>query len=401
MTAIIAFIVTLGLLVFVHELGHFIAARRSGMDIEEFGFGFPPRLFGVQKIGGKWRIASRESRVESRENDDQAILTPHAPRPTPTIYSINWIPLGGFVRIAGEDGEEKTNPRSFSARPRWMRAIVLLAGVTMNFLLAITLFSIVGFVGAPQVIDDIPAGATVRKLETRIVGVVKDSPAVAAGIEPGDAIIALDGQTFERWQDVQQYIRAHGEQEIAFVFERDGERREATIRPTTIIGATQPGIGVQLIQTGVVSFPIHRAVWYGVQTTGVVIQEILRNLGTLVRGLVVERRVAVEITGPVGIAVMTGQVVQLGFIYLLQFAAVLSANLALLNVFPFPALDGGRLLFLAIEAIRRRALAARVERIVNTAGFAVLMLLIIAVTYHDILVFGGSIVRAARTAVGF
>jgi regulator of sigma E protease len=401
MLSLLVFILVLGLLVFVHEAGHFIVAKRAGMAVEEFGFGFPPRLVGIQKVNGRWRIVSCESKVVSREEKNRSKLTTQASSIKPTIYSLNWVPLGGFVRIAGENGADTDDPRNFGAKPRWLRAIVLVAGVAMNLVLAIVLFSTVFTIGAPQVLEGLPSGAVVRDRKTSIVGVLKDGPAAAIGIKPGDVITAVDGQTFVEVTDVQRYIRERGGQEVAVTIDRNGTSQTFRLQPGPLPGVEHPGIGVQLVPTGIVRFPLHRAVWYGVRTTGGVLIDILRAFRDLFRGLIVERAVTVDIAGPVGIAVLTGQVVQLGFIHLLQFTAVLSANLALLNILPFPALDGGRLFLLLIEAIRRRSLTRRIENLIHTIGFAILLLLVVAVTYRDIVVFGGTIMSSIRTAVGF
>ncbi|MDO8621658.1 MAG: M50 family metallopeptidase [bacterium] len=392
MLAIITFIIVLGLLVFVHEAGHFVVAKRAGMGVEEFGFGFPPRIIGIQKVDGRWRVMSRKPIADSRKQV--------AGGPTSTIYSLNWVPLGGFVRITGENGGDTNDPRSFSAKPRWQRALVLVAGVAMNVVLAVSLFTAVYLFGAPQVLDGLPPGAKVRNQHTAIVGVLKDGPAVAAGFQPGDSVIAIDGQSFVNVLAVQQYIREHTDRSLRITIEREGDQRVIDVQPALLPGGTVTGIGVQLVEVGTVRFPPHLALWYGIRTTGNVMVDILKALGGLFRGLVVDHAVTVDIAGPVGIAVMTGQVVRLGFIHLLQFTAVLSANLALLNVFPFPALDGGRLFLLGIEAIRRRALTRKIENAIHAAGFIVLLLLVVAVTYRDIVVFGGGILGSLKAAVG-
>ena len=415
MLALLTFLIVLGLLVFVHEAGHFIVAKRAGMGVEEFGFGFPPRMIGVQKVDGHWRVvragAPTPSRPDVPERGKEAGIPNRLRDPLPqvevghggvgTIYSLNWIPLGGFVRITGENGSETDDPRNFVAKPKWQRALVLLAGVGMNLVLAVLLFSTVYVVGAPQVLENLPPGAHVRDRKVSIVGVLRDGPAASVGLQPGDAIVSVDGQSFTELSEVQRYVREHADRELQVTIDRDHAVQTFAIRPGALPGVEHPGIGVQLVHTGVVRFPPHRALWYGVRTTGVVLAEILRALGGLVHGLATRQAVTVDIAGPVGIAVMTGQVLQLGFTHLLQFTAVLSANLALLNVFPFPALDGGRLLLLVIEAIRRRALTKRVENLIHTIGFTVLLLLVVLVTYRDISVFGGTIMSSVRSAVGF
>ncbi len=383
MIAIIAFIIILVLLVFVHEAGHFIAARRAGMGVEEFGFGFPPRMFGFQRHGRRWRIVRRSTEGKRGE---------------PTIYSINWIPLGGFVRITGESGTDADDPTSFAAKPRWQRAIVLLAGVGMNFVLAIVLFTATFAAGTVQVIDgDLPTDATVRDRNVRVFRVLPESPAARAGVESGDTIVSMDGQATTTVRAVQDRIHATA---LTMTVTRDGVPHELHVQPDLLPDTQRPVIGVHLAEVGTVSYPFPGAVVQGVRMVGFVAREIFANLGGVVRGLFSAHRVPVDIAGPIGIAVMTGQIAQLGIAPLIQFAGVLSVNLALLNVFPFPALDGGRLFLLLLEAIRRRALAKRVEQMVHATGYVILLLLVVAVTYHDIVVFGGSILAAIRASIG-
>ncbi|MDO8425207.1 MAG: RIP metalloprotease RseP [bacterium] len=385
MFALFTFLIVLGLLVFVHELGHFLVARKSGMDVEEFGFGFPPRLVGFQRRDGRWHVVG--ARAQWQEGD-------------PTIYSINWLPLGGFVRIRGENGGEGASPRSFVGQPRWKRAMVLVAGVAMNLVLAVVLFTTVFAVGAPQMVDDLPASARVRDVQTTVVSVLKASAADAAGVLPGDAVQQINGVPLPDPDAVRAYIQEHLGQELAVTVVRDGATLVVTATPGPLPGTDRAGLGVELVTTGIVSYPLHRAAWEGVRTTGFVVVEIARALGRLVVGLFTEQAVTVDIAGPIGIAVLTGQVARLGITHLLQFAAVLSANLAFINIFPFPALDGGRLLFLGIEAIRRRPLSRRVEGAIHAVGFAFLMGLVLVVTFRDIATFGGGFLAAVRGAVG-
>ncbi|MBI4433611.1 site-2 protease family protein [Candidatus Uhrbacteria bacterium] len=385
--SVLAFVLVLSLLVFVHEAGHFFAARRAGMGVEEFGFGFPPRLVGVQRVRGRWRWV-----VGNRD---------HAPTGQSTIYSLNAVPLGGFVRITGEDGGGAENPRSFSAKSYTRRALVLVAGVGMNVLLSIVLFTIVFAIGAPQVLDGIPPGTVVRDHRVAIAGVLAESPAARAGVQPGDVVTAIGNQSVTTAAALQEYVRAHGGESVELHILRGTQAQVIVVQPEVLPGTGKTGVGVQLVETGIVRYPVHRAVVEGVRMTGYVFQEIIRSFAGLFQGLIRDRTVSVDVTGPVGIAVLTGQVVQLGFIHLLQFAGVLSANLALLNVVPFPALDGGRLALLLLEAIRRKSLRQTVERAIHTAGFLVLLVLIMLVTYRDLRQFGGGILAAMRTAVGF
>ncbi|MBI2483098.1 site-2 protease family protein [Candidatus Uhrbacteria bacterium] len=381
----LAFVLVLSVLVFVHEAGHFFAARRAGMRVDEFGFGFPPRLVGVQRVRGRWRWVTGNKEVDTR---------------TSTIYSLNAVPLGGFVRIAGEDGGKTDDPQSFGSKSYARRALVLVAGVAMNLVLSVVLFTVVFVIGAPQVLDGIPPGSQVRDHRVVIAGILPGGPAAAAGMQAGDVVTAVDAQPVATASALQEYVRAHEGVPLELRILRGAETKVISVAAALLPGIGKVGIGVQLTETGIVRYPVHRAVVEGVRMTGYVFGEIFRSFAGLFRGLVQERAVTVEVTGPVGIAVLTGQVVQMGFTHLLQFAGVLSANLALLNVMPFPALDGGRLALLLLEAVRRKSLRQTVERAIHTTGFLVLLALIMLVTYRDLTQFGGGIWSAIRSAVG-
>lgn len=367
---ILLFLVVLSLLVFAHEFGHFIVAKKSGMKVEEFGFGFPPRAFAV------------------RRGD--------------TEYSVNWIPLGGFVRIKGESGQFRGETDSFASKPAWKRFLVFVAGVSMNLVTAAVLLSVGFMAGLPTAIEgDLPAGARVSEASTQIVSVASGSPAERAGIGSGDELVSLDGAPFESAESARDYIRAHGDDGVAVVVKKpDGALVSATVMSEDLAGTGVHGVGVGLMRAGLVSFPPHLAVLHGVSATATYTVEVVRSFADLVRNLVVHQRAGVELSGPVGIAVMTGEAAKLGFTYLLQFAALLSINLAVVNVLPFPALDGGRILFLAIEVVRRRAVDQRMEAIVHNVGFALLMALVVLVTYQDFVRFGGQMWGAVKSLVG-
>ena len=354
---IILFIILLSLLVFVHEFGHFIVARKTGMKVEEFGFGFPPRLFGIKKGD--------------------------------TLYSINWIPLGGFVRVKGEAGDKKDESDSFSSKSAWKRFLVLIAGVAMNMILAAVLL-MVGFgMGIPSVVDEhVPAYVTVKDQAVRIVSVLPGSPASAADIQMGDTLISIDEQTFLSASAAREYIAQKNGDPVSLTLKRADELLVKTVESAYLEEAQQEGIGVGLVETALISYPWYRAIGQGIMATGALTWEILSAFGQILKNLVLTQEAGMELSGPVGIAVMTGQVAALGISYLLQFAAILSINLAIINILPFPALDGGRILFVIIEKLRRgKPVNQKIETIVHNLGFIFLMSLVVLVTYQDIVKF--------------
>ena len=354
LTTIVIFVFILGILVFVHELGHYFAAKKSGMDVEEFGFGFPPRLFGIKKGG--------------------------------TIYSINWIPIGGFVKIAGEDGGEVQNPRAFANQTFLKRFITLIAGVTMNIIFAWFVVMIAMGLGLPTVIsegDVLPTSAKVDEPFVVFREVLADSPAQAAGFKTGDSIKSINGEPIETVEDIQKLTQENLGKETKYVATRGNETIEATIVPRVSPPEGQGPMGVSLATVANVSYPWYELPFRAVGATYNVIHQTVSAFGTILGQWFSGENVSAQLSGPVGIAVLTRDVAQLGFIYLLQFTAVLSINLAVINAIPFPALDGGRILFLVIEKIRGRKLPETAEQIANTVGFGLLILLMVFVTVKD------------------
>lgn len=358
---IIIFVAVLSLLVFVHEFGHFITAKKAGIRVDEFGFGFPPRMVGVKRGG--------------------------------TIYSINWIPLGGFVRIKGEAGEHRSDKDSFSNKSGWIRLLVLTAGVVMNVLLAWFLFSFGYVVGMPQVIEDLPQYARVSDDQTQVMEVLKDSPADKAGFAAGDTLLTLDGQPVTSVDAVRDYTRTRENQPVTVVFKHDADTLTRTVTPVRLADAQQAAMGLALMRTGMVSYPIWYAPVQGAEATWIMGREIVLSFGALFRDLFVKHTVSVDLSGPIGIAVITSQVAARGFRHLIQFTALLSLNLAIINILPFPALDGGRVLFLAIEKARGRAVSRNIEIMAHNLGFALLMILVLFVTIGDFRKFGGGMVQ--------
>lgn len=374
-TALI-FIAVLSVLVFGHELGHFWTARRLGVKAEEFGFGFPPRAIGFYKdISGKWRRLVGSKTVED---------LPVGQEPAGTIYSLNWLPIGGFVRIKGENGDGKLDPDSFASKPLWKRAVILAAGVVMNIVLAAIFLSAGYMIGMPSSLEEAGPSARITKAEVVIVETISDSPAERAGLQPGDIISAVNGEAVDSHESLQVLVAANRGRDTQFLVTSGETVKEVTIVPETMTATGNAGIGVSVYSSGTVQYPFFTAIWEGIKMTGLMFWSIILAFWGLIKGLFMGMGAEGQVAGPVGIATLTGQVASLGFAYLLQFMALLSLNLALINILPFPALDGGRLLFLLIEKFIGRPVRQSVEAIVHTVGFWLLMLLIIFVTYKDI-----------------
>ncbi len=352
---IVVFILVFSLIVFVHEVGHFVMAKRAGIKVEEFGLGFPPRVFSYKK--GE------------------------------TVYSLNLFPIGGFVKIHGEDGKKKDDPdkeRAFYSKSIWTRAKILTAGVAMNFLLAAVLLSLGYWIGLPAITgDDQTVDAKIQ-----IADVVSASPADQAGIKMGDTISAFKlGQetiNISNISQMQEFVDEHRGEEIIVVINRGNQVLEKNITPRVVHSETEGPLGVGLVKTAIVSYPWYKALYKGFLSTIQLTYMIVIALGTLLWHLVMSGKLAMEVAGPVGIFDLTNQATHLGFIYILQLTAILNIHLAIINILPFPALDGGRLLFLAIEKIKGSPVSGKIEGIVHTSGFALLILLMIAVTWQDI-----------------
>ncbi len=360
---IIVFILILGLLIFSHEFGHFISAKKAGIKVEEFGFGFPPRIFGIKK--GE------------------------------TLYSLNLIPLGGFVKIYGEQrlkkGEisSKKDKRAFYARPIWQRAIIITMGVIMNLFLAAILLGIVHWIGIPTILEENSTQALQAKnVQIQIIDVTKDSPAEKAGLKAGDAIKQFSINNFQfsinEVEDVQQTVARYAGEEVVLIVQRGKEVFEITVTPRISPPEGEGPLGIALAKTGIVKYPLYAAIWQGFRATGQLIVTFIELFYQLLKTLVLKGVLIGELAGPVGIAVLTSQMTKLGFVYILQFTAIISINLAIINIIPFPALDGGRLLFLLIEKIKGSPVSVKVEQIVNSLGFALLIALMILVTFRDI-----------------
>jgi regulator of sigma E protease len=352
MLSVIIFIVILSLLVFVHEFGHFSMAKKFGMKVDEFGFGFPPRAKKLFEKNG-------------------------------TLYTLNWLPLGGFVKIKGESGDSREDADSFAHKKVWKRFMVLIAGVSKNFVLAWLLLTIGFVIGLPQVVDNTNT-VFVKDPVIQVVSVEKDSPAGIAGLEVGDIIQNVNSQEFFEITELQNYIASQEDRVVVLNVKRGQEVIQKDITPKILPDIDRPVMGVGLVKTGIISFPWYQSIWEGAKATVFSTLNILFAFGSMIKNLFVTGSLGADIAGPVGIAVLTGQVVNLGFIYILQFAALLSINLAIINILPFPALDGGRVVFLLLEKVLRRPVDQKIEAVVHNIGFALLMLLVVVITFRDI-----------------
>lgn len=368
---IVTFFAVLSLLVLVHEWGHFIVARKYGVKVDEFGLGLPPRIFGFFKNAeGKLEFVGMRSKKV-------------APK---TIWSLHLIPLGGFVKIKGEEGGDQNDPTSFVSKSVFKRILIISAGVSMNVLLAIVLLSVGLAVGSPQVVDsdNISKWATVRNVQVRVTSVLEGSPAEQAGIEVPDAVISVAGQAVTDIEQLQGLFEGKLGVPLDIVVERGGEQISTQVIPVILAETDKAGMGVALVQTGFVSYPWYIAPIFGVIEAFKMIGAIIFGFFFIIKTLIVSGELVGEVYGPVGIANLVGDAARLGFLYVMQFTAILSIIIAVINFLPFPALDGGRVVFLIIEGIRGKPVNQKFEAAMHNAGFALLMILILVVTYNDI-----------------
>ena len=360
---VIIFLVILLVLVLVHEFGHFFTAKKFGIRVDEFGFGFPPRLFG-KKIGD-------------------------------TLYSFNLFPIGGFVKIFGENpDEENTNgrdkERSFVNKPKYKQAIVLFAGIFANFLLAWILFSFGFMSGLPTSVGSGHKGYELQDVNLVVVSVLPESPAEISGLKSGDKIISIkSGEDFVpeiNPDTLKSFIVSHGDKEIEFGYlrEKNQEINLTTLTPKNGENGEKPSIGISMDQIGIAKLPILKAFYEGMKLDISVTKGTVVGLYTLIKDSLVGKGSFASVAGPVGMVGIVGDAYKFGIAYLLSFAAIISVNLAIINLIPFPALDGGRLLFLLIEKIKGSRINPKVANTANFIGFALLILFMIVVTYHDI-----------------
>jgi len=355
-STVLLFLVILSVLVLAHEWGHYFTAKKIGAKVEEFGLGFPPRLYSWKGKDGM-------------------------------VWSLNLIPLGGFVKIVGESGDHREEKDSFSGKSIPKRILVLAAGVIMNLVLAIGLFSVGFTVGIPSAIEGgVDSQAIVSENAIRVTEVLAGSPADEAGLKMGDEVLLINGLAYASGEEVRQALHNFSENDVInFEINRSGEEQTISAVASYIEAIDSMGVGAAIVETATIRYPWYFAPIKGIETTVVYAIAILAAFWHIIAGIFTGGGIPAGVSGPAGIAVVTGEIASLGFVYILQFAAMLSLNLAILNIIPFPALDGGRIAFTLVEAIRRKPASEKLEAVVHNLGFMLLMLLVIIVTYRDIL----------------
>lgn len=353
----ITLIVVISVLVFVHELGHFIVAKKTGVRVDEFAIGFPPRIWS-------WKKGE-------------------------TVYSINLIPFGGYVKIFGENPDEESmrgpdSSRSFVNKGRGAQAAILIAGVAMNILFAWGLLSASYMIGVSRAAEDGSSASAVLISE-----VLPDSPAEAAGLKQNDLIVAVTDASGERKEKLnaeifEKAVSSSGGAPLVISYERGEEIFTASISPKSGVVKDKLAIGVAMIDVENLRLSLLPAIYEGAKTTGKLVVfttlgifEFLRNIFSFSADLS-------QVSGPVGIAGYLNDARQFGVSALFAFIALISINLAIINLLPFPALDGGRLLFVAIESIIRRPINPKFANALNLLGFALLLLLMVVITFSDI-----------------
>ena len=342
--AILWFILILGGIVLVHEFGHFIFSKLFGVYVYEFSIGMGPKLLHHKKKGGE------------------------------TEYCIRVIPIGGFVSLAGEDADDNTKidkKRMLYTKPVWQRFIIMIAGASFNFIFAFVLLFVMALIYGSISTKPI------------VANVSPEYPAYTAGIREGDKILSVDGNKVSSWSEVQLYIASSKGNDISFVLkDKDGNKRTVIVKPNTIEDkdgnkSYVVGIGIDnTVRRGFVS-----SITYAGETTVSLYKLMLTTIKQLFTGGVSAK----DLSGPVGIYSIVDSQAKQGFQNIMYLTAYLSMNVGVINLLPFPAFDGGRVLFLIIEKIRRKPVPAKTEAMVNSIGFMLLMLLMVYVTFNDIL----------------
>jgi regulator of sigma E protease len=357
LVTIIIFLIILSVLVFVHELGHFVTAKINGVRVDEFGLGYPPRA----KALFTWRG---------------------------TTFTLNWLPFGGFVRIFGEnpeeDGSSEENKESLTAKPKRVQAAVLVAGVFMNLVFAWLIISLGYTLGLPSSAD---SGLPLQNTYTVVTEVVENSPAQIAGVKVGDKIVSVSRNNLYANLSPEQISNfiASSPTSLNLVVERGSSEQTLKILPSASIVSGKMAIGVGLDAVGLAKLSPLKALWEGLKVTTNLTWLTFKGLLTFIRDAFIGHANLSEVTGPVGIVGLVGDAKGLGFTFLLSLTALISINLAIINLLPIPALDGGRLLFIAIEAIRGKKISTRVQQILNGVSFALLILLMIIITIRDVI----------------
>lgn len=337
MLTVLAAIVLFGVLITVHELGHFLAAKATGMLVTEFSVGFDPLLY--QRQVGE------------------------------TLYSLRIIPFGGYNRIAGMEPGEEDLPRGFGSRPLWARMITILAGPFMNFLLPVVIFfGMYALSGIDIPVDQPIVGSTMAGY-----------PAEQAGVVPGDRIVSINGVKLTQWKEISEQVQASGPVPSKLVVERGGKVQNLTLKPQYESETNRYLIGITPKLN-------HKDLGL-VQSASTAVKAVSRITVGMLQGikLMVTRKVSAELSGPIGVAQMAGDVAAQGAIPYLGFMAFLSINLAVLNLLPIPALDGGQFLVLVVEGLRGKPLAPRAKGIIQMIGVGCILFLTIYATLHDLI----------------
>ncbi|TVM16219.1 RIP metalloprotease RseP [Oceanidesulfovibrio indonesiensis] len=356
MQSVAAFIIVLGVLIAFHELGHFLVAKVMGMGVKTYSLGFGPKIFG-----------KRYGRTE---------------------YRLSWIPLGGYVSLVGEREDEQleegfTANEHFNRRPAWQRTLVVLAGPVFNVVLAWLLFW--GLFWAQGIYEPLPVIGDVRA----------ESPAAEAGIVAGDRFLSINGRSIETWSDLSDVIAASGGDEISITLERDGQTLNKTIKPELMTRPNLFGEDEESYLIGIVGSGDYRVEPLGGGAAAVEsIRRTWEIVALTVQGFIklIERVIPLDtVGGPIMIAQLVSQQAEQGFGNLIALTALISVNLAIINLLPIPVLDGGHILFLVVEMIRRKPVSPRVQELTFKIGFALLITLMVLATYNDILrIFNGS-----------
>lgn len=362
--SVIIFILILGLLVFVHELGHFAVAKFFGVRVDEFGMGFPPRAVRLFKRGE-------------------------------TEYTLNWIPFGGFVKIHGEDplehGEMDTDyKRSLVSKKWWQQILVLIAGVTCNVILAWVLFSGAYMIGAPTPASTIDDPSRLKNAQLMVLQVMPNTPAELAGLKTGDRVVKvvtpqaiLINGTQESFITTIQNTKP-GETAVISVLRGD-ESMDISLIPSSDITAGKQQIGVAIDVVGTYRTGFFKSLVEGAKSTYWGVVNTFKAFGNLFGDAVQGKGSLSSITGPVGLAGLVGDAGKIGAVYVIILAAIISINLAIINILPLPALDGGRILFIIIEKIIRRPLPKKFVEYANTGGFFLLIGLMLVITVKDVI----------------
>jgi regulator of sigma E protease len=347
--SLVYFLIVLSVLVMVHEFGHFIAAKRIGVRVEKFSFGFGPKLFSIKRGD--------------------------------TEYLISAIPLGGYIKMAGDEPGEALTGKSyeFPTRSVWERFQVIFAGPLLNYVLAFLIFSVIFMFGSPT-------------LTTEVGSLLKDYPAEKSGLAVGDKVIKADGKDVKYWEDMTEIIHNHLEGPIKLTVDKNGKLSEVEIQPMIKDVTDIFGKHTRIALLGIAPSQKIESVRYGFfESFSKGFRKVVDLTAITYKALwsVATGRLSMKesMTGPIGIFIITGKAAQMGLIYLFHLMAMLSASLAIFNLLPLPVLDGGHILFLFIEKLRGKPLSARVQEYIANTGVGILILLTVFIFYNDIVKF--------------